>query len=201
MQSYYLLSAGANTNWTCACKHNSPGTQCGSAPHPEDPQLMTPEPLIPKPTSQVYVAVDPSSVVEYSTAGAFTTTGGGPQSVTKDIIKMQFVWMLLIPVVLAGVSFMNIWDLGLNRSSSGMIRLSNVRPQVETVVNWHVTVSLLHTVPASLWLSSRLTPVSKWDATELDTGCFWYTGYKWPGLTGVNTGIVWTRPYEFNSLT
>jgi len=46
---------------------------------------MTPEPLIPKPTSQVYVAVDPSSVLEYTAAAAFTTTGGGPQSVTKEI--------------------------------------------------------------------------------------------------------------------
>jgi len=46
---------------------------------------MTPEPLIPKPTSQVYVAVEPSSVVEYTGAAEFTTTGGGPQSVTKEI--------------------------------------------------------------------------------------------------------------------
>jgi len=45
---------------------------------------MTPEPLIPKPTSQVYVAVDPSSVAEFKAAGAFKTTGGGPQSETKN---------------------------------------------------------------------------------------------------------------------
>jgi len=42
---------------------------------------MAPEPLIPRPASQVYVAVDPSSVVEYVTAvGAFITIGGLPQS-------------------------------------------------------------------------------------------------------------------------
>jgi len=41
---------------------------------------MTPDPLTPKPTSQVYVAVDPSSVVEFKADVAFTTTGGGPQS-------------------------------------------------------------------------------------------------------------------------
>jgi len=41
---------------------------------------MTPDPLIPNPTSHVYVAVDPSSEVEFKAAVAFTTTGGGPQS-------------------------------------------------------------------------------------------------------------------------
>ena len=66
-----------------AYEHYSPVTHCGSASHPEDLQLMTSEPLIPKPTSQVYVAVDPSSVVEYKAADAFTTNGGGPQSTKK----------------------------------------------------------------------------------------------------------------------
>jgi len=56
----------------------------GSASHPEERQLMTPEPFITKPTSQVYVAVDPSPVVEFKAAVAFTTNGGGPQSVTKE---------------------------------------------------------------------------------------------------------------------
>ena len=67
----------------CVHKQLSPLTQCGSASHPEDLQLMTPEPLITKPTSQVYVAVDPSSVVEYTAADALTTNGGGPQSTRK----------------------------------------------------------------------------------------------------------------------
>jgi len=46
---------------------------------------MTSEPLIPNPTLQLYVAVDPSSVSEYTVAVEFTTTGGGPQSVTRNI--------------------------------------------------------------------------------------------------------------------
>jgi len=41
---------------------------------------MTPDPLIPKPKLQVYVAVDPSSVVEYTAAAALSRTGGRPQS-------------------------------------------------------------------------------------------------------------------------
>jgi len=68
-----------------AFKQSSPVTHCGSASHPEERQLMTPDPLIPKPSSQVYVAVDPNSVEEYSAAGAFTRTGGGPQSETKQL--------------------------------------------------------------------------------------------------------------------
>jgi len=44
---------------------------------------MTSEPLIPKPTSQVYVAVDPSSVAEYTAVGAFIIYGGRPQSKLK----------------------------------------------------------------------------------------------------------------------
>jgi len=40
--------------------------------------------MIKKPTSQVYFAVDPISVVEYAAVDAFVTTGGRPQSVTKQ---------------------------------------------------------------------------------------------------------------------
>jgi len=56
----------------------------GSASHPEERQLITSEPFITKPTSHVYIAVDPSRVVEFKAAVAFTTNGGGPQSVTKE---------------------------------------------------------------------------------------------------------------------
>jgi len=44
---------------------------------------MTPEPLIPKPTSQVYVAVDPSNVAENTAVGAFIIVGGRSQSKLK----------------------------------------------------------------------------------------------------------------------
>jgi len=37
---------------------------------------MPPETLNTKPALQMYVAVDPSSVAEYTAAEAFTTTGG-----------------------------------------------------------------------------------------------------------------------------
>jgi len=68
----------------CAFTQSSPFTHSGAASHPEKRQLMTPDPLIPKPTSQVYVAVDPNCVVEFKAAVALTTTGGGPQSATKE---------------------------------------------------------------------------------------------------------------------
>jgi len=76
--------ARKKTHKHCAFKQLSPVTHCDAASHPEERQLMAPDPLIPKPTSQVYVAVDPSSVLEYTAAAAFTTTGGGPQSVTNE---------------------------------------------------------------------------------------------------------------------
>ena len=60
----------------CEFKWSSPFTHSGTASHPNEIQLMTPDPLIPKPTSQVYVAVDPSSVVEYTAAAAFIPSGG-----------------------------------------------------------------------------------------------------------------------------
>jgi len=68
----------------CAFTQSSPSTHSDTASHPDERQLMTSDPLIPKPTSQVYVAVDPSSVVEYSAAAALIPTGGGPQSVIKQ---------------------------------------------------------------------------------------------------------------------
>jgi len=60
-------------------KQSSPVTHCGSASHPDERQVVTAEPLIPNPTSQVYVAVDPSSVEKYAGVAAFSITGGGPQ--------------------------------------------------------------------------------------------------------------------------
>ena len=66
-------------------KQPEPVTQCGAGSHPEETQLMSADPLTPKPSSQVYAAVDPSSVAEYTAAVAFTTTGGGPQSETKEL--------------------------------------------------------------------------------------------------------------------
>jgi len=65
-----------------------PVTHCGAASHPDVRHSMPPEPLIPKPTLQLYVVVDPSSVAEYTAAIAFTTTGGGPQSVTMDFYSI-----------------------------------------------------------------------------------------------------------------
>ena len=65
-------------------KKTLPVTHCGSVSQPENRHLMTRHPIIPKPTLQVYDAVDPSSVLEYTAAGAFTTTCGGPQSVIKE---------------------------------------------------------------------------------------------------------------------
>lgn len=45
---------------------------------------MTLQPMIMNPTSQVNVAVDPITVVEYAAVDAFATTGGRPQSETKQ---------------------------------------------------------------------------------------------------------------------
>jgi len=51
---------------------------------------------MPKPTSHVYVAVDPSNVVEFKAANAFTTTGGGPQSVTKECNGKQCAALIVL---------------------------------------------------------------------------------------------------------
>ena len=61
-----------------------PGTHWGAASHPDSRHSMTLHPMISKPTSQVYVAVESNSVVEYTGAAAFATTGGRPQSATKE---------------------------------------------------------------------------------------------------------------------
>jgi len=61
-----------------------PVTHCGTVSQPVNRHLMTLQPMIKKPTSQVYFAVDPISVVEYAAVDAFATTGGRPQSVTKQ---------------------------------------------------------------------------------------------------------------------
>ena len=60
-----------------------PVTHCGEASHPDKRHSMISESMVPKPTLQVYVAVDPISVEAYTAAAAFTTTGGGLQSVLK----------------------------------------------------------------------------------------------------------------------
>jgi len=54
-------------------KQSLPVKHCGSVSHPDERQFTTPVPLIPKPTLQVYTAVDPSSVTEYTGVAAFTT--------------------------------------------------------------------------------------------------------------------------------